>query len=546
MYNIVICNSSDHVLQFVITLNTILHERLLVIITFIPICMWCVAAGMVIDMNNNRFSMLLEELMEIADVKNITMAQELQYDVSYISKWINGRTLPSERGLEKILHGISRCITDSVNDEKRELLYRKYSVFCMEDLEQVIYDNLMIEYNYVKNLKVDTGSEIAPQIVYYPEQTLLQFVTKMRHPVLRKVESLEVVAMLDLLAMDKNCQTVVAELQDNYNNSIDRKYPGVHFSMLIDTSRDNGNTLRNTELILNMISNFSNVDFNLYESKQAIGKLIFTVKEGFTISGMMTDSNHCIAVTAIENPEISSVMYDKLKSFCGHSNQILEHASVSEFLGRNNYMKSILSEQQYWLISSLTEHFLSEDLFEELLTEQMQNQLDEATVALIRKNHALTRNIMREISTKILLYESALQNFMVSGEMDLFCCKVHLTTRQRLRCLENLIEQLKRNTKIEVRVFSTEYLHNFHLLKTPNVFCSYTISYIRLKNQAGVKILNKISVSHMFVKSLGDIWERLDVKTSEDGWSVEDTWSLINHISRALHLLTKTEDGAES
>lgn len=497
-------------------------------------------------MNNNRFGALLEDLMTIADVKNITLAQELQYDVSYISKWVNGRMLPSERGVEKILHGISSCITASVDDEKRDLLYRKYSVFCMEDLEQVIFDNLLIEYNYVKNLKVDTGSEIAPQIVCYPELTLLQFVNKMRHPVLRKVESLEVVAMIDLLAMDKNCQTVIAELQDNYNNSVDRKYPGVHFSMLIDTSLDHGNTLRNMELILNMISNFSSVDFDLYESKQAIGKLIFTVREGFTISGMMTDSNHCIAVTASENPEIGSVMYDKLKSFCGHSNQILEHASVPEFLSGNNYMKSILSEQQYWLISSVTEHFLPEDLFEELLEEQVKGQQDAETLALIRRNHVLVRNIMGEMTTKILLYESALQNFMVTGEMDLFCCKVCLTTKQRLRYLENMVEKLKQNPEIEVRVFSTEYLNNFHLVNTPNVFCSDSISYIRLKNQAGVGILNKVSVSRMFVKSLDEIWAHLNDVSKEGAWGVEDTWSLIHHISRSLRLLAMMEEETDA
>lgn len=496
-------------------------------------------------MNNNRFSALLEDLMELADVKNITLAQELQYDVSYISKWINGRTLPSERGLDKILHGISRCITDAVNDEKREQLYRKYSVSCPEDLEQVIYDNLQIEYNYVKNLKVDTGSEIAPQIVYYPELTLLQYVTKMRHPVLRKVENLEVVAMIDLLAMDKTCQAVVAELQDNYNNSADRKYPGVHFSMLIDTSRDQGNPLRNTELILNMISNFSSVDFNLYESKQAIGKLIFTVNEGFTISGMMTDSNHCIAVTASENPEISSVMYDKLKSFCGHSNQILEHASIPDFIGGNNYVKSLLSEQQHWLISSVTEHFLSEELFEEIVKEQLLPLHNRETIALIRKNHAITRSVVGDLEVKVLLYESALQNFMVTGEMDFFCSKVYLNTRQRLRYLENMMEELRNNSGIEVRVFSTEYLNNFHLINTPNVFCSDTLSYIRLKDHSGVEILSKLSVSRMFVKSIGEIWERLGRRTGEEVELSGDIGASLDHILRSLRLLAKTEEAAE-
>ena len=56
----------------------------------------------------NRFSKLLEQLMMKADLKNYTLAQELQYDVSYISKWVSGRMLPAEKRSEKVLHVISK------------------------------------------------------------------------------------------------------------------------------------------------------------------------------------------------------------------------------------------------------------------------------------------------------------------------------------------------------------------------------------------------------------------------------------------------------
>ena len=51
----------------------------------------------------NRFSLLLERLMATANVKNATLAQALQYDVSYISKWLNGRSTPAKKGVEQVL-----------------------------------------------------------------------------------------------------------------------------------------------------------------------------------------------------------------------------------------------------------------------------------------------------------------------------------------------------------------------------------------------------------------------------------------------------------
>lgn len=43
----------------------------------------------------NRFSTLLEELISISGVKNSGLAKALQYDASYISKWVSGRLLPT-------------------------------------------------------------------------------------------------------------------------------------------------------------------------------------------------------------------------------------------------------------------------------------------------------------------------------------------------------------------------------------------------------------------------------------------------------------------
>ena len=58
----------------------------------------------------NRFSELLEELLNTAEIKNANLAKSLQYDVSYISKWISGRMLPAEKTKRKVLQGISHEI----------------------------------------------------------------------------------------------------------------------------------------------------------------------------------------------------------------------------------------------------------------------------------------------------------------------------------------------------------------------------------------------------------------------------------------------------
>lgn len=78
--------------------------------------------------DKNRFSILLEHLLEVAEVKNYTLAKRLQYDVSYISKWVSGRMLPAKKTEKRVMEGISACVVDEATDDGRDLLLREYSV----------------------------------------------------------------------------------------------------------------------------------------------------------------------------------------------------------------------------------------------------------------------------------------------------------------------------------------------------------------------------------------------------------------------------------
>ena len=152
--------------------------------------------------DKNRFSNLLKHLMAVTKLKNYTLAKELQYDESYISKWVTGSLLPTEKNSDQVFRDISRCVISSLDDESREALYAEYQVEHTRDQQAAIFDKLVAEYEYVLNLKASTGSEVAEKNRYYPELTLAQFLKKMHHPILRQVKSLNVVMATDILSLD--------------------------------------------------------------------------------------------------------------------------------------------------------------------------------------------------------------------------------------------------------------------------------------------------------------------------------------------------------
>lgn len=151
--------------------------------------------------DKNRFSILLEHLLEVAEVKNYTLAKRLQYDVSYISKWVSGRMLPAKKTEKRVMEGISACVVDEATDDGRNLLLREYSVSIPSDLKAAIYDNLIAEYDYLQE-ELDSGeARIGPYTDFWAELNMLQYLTKMVHPVLRRVSQLDIVAVMDLMEM---------------------------------------------------------------------------------------------------------------------------------------------------------------------------------------------------------------------------------------------------------------------------------------------------------------------------------------------------------
>ena len=381
----------------------------------------------------NRFSSLLKHLMATAELKNYTLAKELQYDESYISKWVTGSLMPTEKTHEKVLQEISRCIVRSLNEEGWNTLLAEYQLTDRSDLELALFDNLEAEYRYVMELKESTGSEIAPKTTYFPELTLAQFLDKMHHPVLRKVKEQEVISVMDILSLDRNYQLGLAMLNSS-KNVASRNYPGVSFSMLINLDSPSRDKVYDVTFLLNMLGSLVDINFNLYSCPQAVGKLVFAVRDAYSIAGMIIDENHCIAVTTSEDVKNCNGVYDRLRSLCSQEMLIVRKTSMKNMVRDRIYVQSLFARNQRWVLGFLTEHLMPDDLFDELL-ESYCSLEPEAPREELRRVHALSSSVMREMGARVMITEGAILDFAVTGELDFFNRKFYLNPDQRLRYL---------------------------------------------------------------------------------------------------------------
>ena len=471
----------------------------------------------------NRFSSLLKHLMTVANLKNYTLAKELQYDESYISKWVTGSLMPTEKTHEKVLQDISRCIVRSLDDDAWATMLSDYQITDREDLEQAIFDNLDAEYRYVMDLRESTGSEVAPKTTFYPELTLPQFLGKMHHPVLRNVKDQQVISAMDILSLDRSYQLALS-MMDNPKNVASRNYPGVSFSMLINLDSPTRDVVYDATFLLNLLGALADINFNLYTCPQAVGKLIFSVRDAYSISGMIIDENHCISVTTSEDTKNCNGIYDRLNSLCTQETLVLRKTSMKSMIRSRNYMQSIFARNHRWMVGFVCEHMLPEDLFEELLMEYCVLE-PEASMEDIRKAHTLSQNILREMGGQMLISETAILDFAVTGELDFFNRKFHLTPEQRLRYLNHARTLTHENPNLQFGLLKSGSVSDIQHIPAPNLFLSDTMCHVRLQRSGHnnlIGIVNKVQLCDMFRTFFDAVWEENRFGAMKDHDSISD------------------------
>ncbi|MCD8085849.1 MAG: hypothetical protein LUF28_05920 [Clostridiales bacterium] len=467
----------------------------------------------------NRFSRLLEQLMSEAEIKNYTLAQELQYDVSYISKWISGRMLPAEKTERKVLSGISHCIVSAASEEGLANLRADYNIELNDQLEMAIYDHLAAEYNYVREQEKNPDASIGEKTYYYPELSMAQYLAKMQHPVLRRVKSLKVIALIDLMALDNESRARFVTMEGN-RVEMDHDYPDVHFSVIMNIVMRKWDFIYDTLFLIHTLAVSQHIDFKLYGSKRAYGRAIFVVKNDFMISGMLDGDNRCISVVVSEDSKNCSSIYESMGRLLTHEALLFQKASIQDMLEEHIYMYLLLATQQRWLMGHPTEHFLPDDLFDQLLEQAaakdagiMQNQ------DALRNLHRLNQRVLRSAKVQIMIYESSFSEWVVSDAMDFYDCRVTLTAEQKCRCLNHFLTMCQEHENLTVKMVHGAFAPDLILEDRQSIFLSDKGTYLRLdsgRNRYQMMLVTRADMQCILEKFFSAIWElRKDVVVSD-------------------------------
>lgn len=101
-------------------------------------------------MAENKYALLLKNMLRYIHIKYGVLAEVLGYDISYISKWVNGIRLPAAKNIDMINQNIAHYIASvlikkqTVDEFSKQFMYEGCN--SEDELNAEIYRLLMIAY----------------------------------------------------------------------------------------------------------------------------------------------------------------------------------------------------------------------------------------------------------------------------------------------------------------------------------------------------------------------------------------------------------------
>lgn len=460
----------------------------------------------------NKFSILLQRLMIDTGLKNSTLAEKLQYDVSYISKWSSGGVLPSEKSVDKITGKIAACIVEFLPEEKVFELSETYHASDPKELRDHIHDALLDAYYESKDkpYEVQLRETDRLYLLGVPVRNLIEethFIGS------GKQEETEIAAVIDVFSLDHESRLILAGIEKG-KFAMDDSFPDVHFSMILNaypiSACEETDYIYDSIFLIHMLTSFSRIDFQLYNQPFAFGKYIYAEKDRVLVTGMLSErDNHCFGVTRSGDVLAVNTIYQKIKMMCSQETQAFRRSTIAEMIRKREYMQSVLSTEVCFLMGHITELLIPPGIFN-ILAEEIQEKF-EGSVEELRRLHQLSCGIMEKKDILIMIYESAFTNFIVSGELDFYNYCLYLTPKQRLQCLEYIFQMLHKREYTGIKLIEGGFSTDFQYITNPCLFMSAYICYLRLENgqyENNILILNDKTIRELFRNFWQEIWNR--------------------------------------
>lgn len=405
---------------------------------------------------SNAFGRVLQSQLEKHSIKQSQLADAISYDVTYISKWINGRKLPSSRNVEFIVSEISSFIESISQCDERNKVSK-------EELEELFIDAYKEDFACLERYSdLPKSMEFANG-----HKALLELTKSTLYDIANSInKKIYISATFDLF------KHFGAEFARTIRGLGGYGIEEVKIKVSVDPSDIESNYQIYVLGILDVIGNIPNVDICLVERELDKPRM------------MIINDFLCVQILWYIDGDLTSI-YSKEKatverfilicdSILEDSKKLLNSADPMS-LRRTNVQLDSYSDYRQWLFFNEAPSLFIPD---SVLKDIMGKSKDEDYIKYLQRLGKIFETRTKNSEVKLLVYSSAINQYVSDGYIKIGNVG-HTFNEEQVRAhLRYLSQIMKENDKFSIYMIRDTVLLSHELRNSPSIFVDTSGVYI--------------------------------------------------------------------
>ncbi|MGL5329927.1 MAG: hypothetical protein ACRDD7_11710 [Peptostreptococcaceae bacterium] len=430
-------------------------------------------------MKKITFGELLEKLLYLSNQKKSSLAKAVGYDVSYISKWITGKNLPTQKSISNVCKTTSEFIVNSLTIDSMQKIKTYFEIESEIDtkdlLQQYLEENLREAYmataeKNLPNIYRKTYWEDAYNSMMHVNPRLRkQYLSKDMEGYVSKSVKVDLIICTNLYNISLSDKINIAEMKSEL--SLLANNNDVKVRVLMGLKKEDHNVIDHTILVINLIRLHPNLNFKMYNCDVTSYPVMAVVKDRIFHTAIFTKNNRCLFTTMSKEKRMVNEMYYSLEDILKEEGkEIVKYTKPYEIIKNKTYIQYIMGTDLRWLIGSMNELLMPFELFDEISKRVFGD--DEEMLSDLENINVFLNSVTYASNLKVLIYESELKKYISSGKLRFFNKEINLSFEERERHLKYIENIIEKSENVEIKLVDGNFVEDFKDNENPSLYLS--------------------------------------------------------------------------
>ena len=408
------------------------------------------------------YGIILRRFIDFTGSKLYAVADEIGYDVSYVSKWCNKDLLPAPKTAATVNKLLVCFFATNIRQDGRENEFFAAFPGCESGhtVEQHICTLLTKAYEASAHTKTTSASSKI-ELLTHRNQMLSSLQEFARH---RLTAGGEVFCSIDLLTLlqSRDC-TVLEQLAGDME---------LHFHAALNMERFQKDPIKNLGLLYGFLTRYPTFYLTLYDGSGLEGEGMIAAKNGGALMAALSPKGELDALLVLEPGENANQLYKTVMARLKECPLLLSPATP-ESMNNNGYRTDFYSRDQYKFFSPYGfEFLLPESICSKLIQAGEADAPNPALSKFIRRLFITWEEVFEKSHIDFYLLKSSVLRYLESGDLLFADIMYQMSPSERLEHLENIKKQVMHNPEIRFIVldddtFSPSFAPTFSVYINP-------------------------------------------------------------------------------